>query len=148
MYDSKIIKLWFWKVFNLAKAGADPDDNEWYWWNGFSVIKNNLDEISADFDKRTLNTSDVCFNRAKYQHIPFKLLPDSLLKKTYFQKKNKIPLYSQTINEHILVKSAMETLEILLKIILFHNGENNASMKKHFWETTVPESKGFHFSVF
>lgn len=45
MDDSKIIKLWFWKVFNLAKAEADPDDKGMMSMKWISVLENNLSEI-------------------------------------------------------------------------------------------------------
>lgn len=43
--DSKIIKLWFWKIFNLAKAGADPDDKGMMSMKWISELENNLGEI-------------------------------------------------------------------------------------------------------
>lgn len=43
--DSKIIKLWFWKIFNLAKRGADPDDKVMMSMKWISELENNLGEI-------------------------------------------------------------------------------------------------------
>ena len=45
MDDSKIIKLWFWKLFNLAKAGIDLDDKQMMSMKWTSVLENNLSEI-------------------------------------------------------------------------------------------------------
>lgn len=42
---SKIIKLWLWKTFNLAKAGADLDDKGIMWMKQMLELENDLDEI-------------------------------------------------------------------------------------------------------
>lgn len=45
MDDSKIIKFWFWKIFNLAKAGIDLDDKRMMLMKWISVLEKNLSEI-------------------------------------------------------------------------------------------------------
>lgn len=45
MSDSKIIKLWFWKIFNLAKAEADLDDKGMMLIKWISVLENSLSDI-------------------------------------------------------------------------------------------------------
>ena len=42
---SKIIKLWLWKIFNLAEAGAGLNDKGVMWMKRISEFENNLDEI-------------------------------------------------------------------------------------------------------
>lgn len=45
MDDSKIIKLWLWKILNLAKAGEDPNDKGMMSMKWISQLQNNLSEI-------------------------------------------------------------------------------------------------------